>query len=114
MLNEAAAKKISRLVLIALGSKFDGEVLAAMTAMRKQLAAERLSFHDVAAAIEGNNGNRVVGFSRAEEPAIFARGVAKGRADEARRQRMPPDVCDDDGEPLWNEMARFCQQNTGA
>jgi hypothetical protein len=95
-----------------LSSDYDGEVLAAVKAMRRLFAAEGLTFHDIATVIESANGAiEERKYSDADAEVIFARGCEKGRAEEARRQQAPPEFYDANGHPQWNAMALFCQKN---
>jgi hypothetical protein len=112
-LNEPIAKKIARLFRL-LGSDQDGEVLASVAAMKRLFAAERLSFHDIATVIENCNGEiEELKYSETEVAVIFARGVEKGREEEARKkdQIVPTDYYDADGQPRWDAIATFCQKN---
>jgi hypothetical protein len=114
-LNEPVAKKIARLFRV-LGSDQDGEVFASVAAMKRLFAAERLSFHDIAAVIESCNGEiEERKYSDADAEIIFSRGVEKGREEEARRkeQIVPTDYYDADGQPRWDAIAAFCQKNHG-
>ena len=49
-------------------------------------------------------------YSDTDAEIIFAKGVEKGRAEEARKQTAPPEFYDADGYPRWNEIAVFCQK----
>ena len=55
MLDELVAKRVAKLFRL-LASDFDGEVLSAARRMKQQLAAEGLSFNDIATVIEQANG----------------------------------------------------------
>lgn len=109
-LNEPVAKRIARLFRM-LGSNFDGEVHNAVAAMKRLLAAEGLTFNDIATVIEGHNGEiEQKKYSDADAEIIFNKGVEKGRVEEARKQAAPPEFYDSDGQPRWNEIAVFCQK----
>ncbi len=111
-LNEPVAKRIAKLFRL-LASNFDGEVLAAVGRMRKLFKAEGLSFSDIATVIENCNGEiEERKYSDTDAEIIFAKGVEKGRAEEARKQQAPPEFYDADGQPRWYEIAVFCQQNS--
>jgi hypothetical protein len=111
-LNETTAKRIAKLFRL-LASDFDGEVLNAARRMKQQLAAERLTFNDIATVIENANGEiEEKKYSDADAEIIFSKGVEKGRAEEARKQEAPPEFYDADGQPRWYEIAVFCQQNS--
>jgi hypothetical protein len=111
-LNEPIAKRIAKLFRM-LASNFDGEVLNAARRMRQQLGDEGLSFNDIATVIENANGEiEEKKYSDADAEIIFARGMEKGRTEEARKQQAPPDFYDADGRPRWYEIAMFCQQNS--
>jgi hypothetical protein len=110
-LNESIAKRVAKLLRL-LASDFDGEVLNAARRMKQQLAAEGLSFNDIAILIENADGEIAAHkYSDADAAIIFARGVEKGRVEEANKQQAPPEFYDADGSPRWNEMALFCQKN---
>ena len=86
-LNEPVAKRIAKLFRL-LASDFDGEVLNAARRMKQQLAAEGLSFNDIATVIENANGEiEETKYSDTDAEIIFTRGVEKGRAEEARKQQ---------------------------
>lgn len=111
MLNEPLARRIAKLFRL-LGSDFDGEVLAAARRMKQQLAAEGLGFNDIATVIENANGEiEERKYSDTDAEIIFAKGVEKGRVEEARKREAPPEFYDADGHPRWTEIALFCQQN---
>jgi hypothetical protein len=111
VLNEPVAKRIARLFRM-LSSDFDGEVLNAVVMMKKLFAAEKLTFHDIATVIESCNGEiEERKYSDADAEIIYARGVEKGRVEEARKQQAPPEFYNADGQPRWNEIALFCQKN---
>jgi hypothetical protein len=71
-----------------------------------------LSFNDIAVVIENHNGEiEERKYSDSDAEAIFARGVDKGRAEEARRRELPPEFYDADGQPPWNQVALFCRKH---
>ena len=110
-LNEAVAKRIATLFRM-LSSGFEGEVLNAVAAMKRLFAAEGLAFNDIATVIESCNGEiEERKYSDSDAEIIFARGVEKGCADQARVQEGPPEFYDADGRPRWNAIALFCQKN---
>jgi hypothetical protein len=110
-LDETTAKRIARLFRL-LASEHDGEALNAARAMKRLLVAERLSFNDIAAVIESCNGEiEERKYSDSDAEIIFARGVEKGRVEEARKKDLPPEFYDADGSPRWTEIALFCQKN---
>jgi hypothetical protein len=109
-LNEPVAKRIAKLFRL-LTSDFDGEVLSAARRMKQQLVAEGLSLNDIATVIENANGEiEERKYSDSDAEIIFAKGVEKGRAEEARKQEVPPEFYDIDGRPRWYEIAMYCQQ----
>jgi hypothetical protein len=110
-LNEPVAKRIATLFRI-LSSDYAGEVLSAVAAMKRLFASEGLAFHDIATVIENCNGEiEELKYSDSDAEIIFARGVEKGRAEQARVQAEPPEFYDADGRPRWNAIALFCQKN---
>jgi hypothetical protein len=111
-LNEPVAKRIAKLFRL-LASDFDGEVLNAARRMKQRLGSEGLSFNDIATVIENANGEiEERKYSDTDAEIIFAKGVEKGRAEEARKQTAPPEFYDADGQPRWYEIAVYCQQNS--
>jgi hypothetical protein len=110
-LNEPIAKRIAKLLRM-LSSNYDNEVLAAVGRMKNLFKAEGLSFSDIATVIESCNGEiEERKYSDADAEIIFARGIEKGRVEEARKQQAPPEFYDADGRPRWNEIALFCQKH---
>jgi hypothetical protein len=110
-LNEPVAKRIATMFR-QLSSEYEGHVLAAVKAMKLLFAAEGLSFHDIATVIESCNGEiEERKYSDSDAERIFARGMEKGRAEEAQRRDLPPEFYDADGQPRWNEIADFCRKN---
>jgi hypothetical protein len=111
-LNEPVAKRIAKLFCM-LGSDHDGEVLGAVGAMKRLFKTEGLSFPDIAIVIESCNGQiEAKKYSDSDAEIIFARGVEKGRTEEATKQKAPPEFYDADGRPRWYEIAEFCKQNS--
>jgi hypothetical protein len=112
-LNEPVAKRFAKLFRL-LASDFDGEVLSAVRRMGQQLAAEGLSFNDIAIVIENANGEiEERKYSDTDAEIIFARGVQKGREEEARNRQPddPPEFYDADGSRRWDAIALFCQKH---
>src|SRR6516162_9527138 len=100
-LNEPIAKRVAKLFRL-LASDFDGEVLNAARRMREQLTAEGLSFNDLATVIENHNGEiEEKKYSDNDAEIIFAKGVEKGRKEEAHKKDLPPAFYDADGNPRW-------------
>jgi hypothetical protein len=111
-LNEPVAKRIAKLFRL-LASDFDAEALNAARRMKQLLAAEGLSFNDIATVIENANGEiEEKKYSDSDAEIIFTKGVEKGRAEEARKREAPPEFYDIDGSPRWYEIAVYCQQNS--
>jgi hypothetical protein len=110
-INEPIAKRTATLFRL-LSSEHDGEVLNAVRAMKRLFAAERLTFHDIAIVIEGCNGElEERKCTDSDAQVIFARGVEKGRVEEARQREAPPEFYDSDGDARWSEIALFCQRD---
>jgi hypothetical protein len=111
-LNETTAKRIAKLFRL-LNSSHDGEVVAAVTAMKRLFVSEGLSFNDLATVIESCNGEiEERKYSDSDAEIIFARGVEKGRAEESQKQKAPPEFYDADGNPRWYEIAVFCRDHS--
>jgi hypothetical protein len=86
--------------------------------MNQLLATEALSFNDIAIVIENCNGEiEERKYSDVDAEIIFARGVEKGHREgvenerRKREQIIPADYYDEDGQPRWEAIARFCQRN---
>jgi hypothetical protein len=112
-LSEPAAKKIAGLLRL-FGSNFEGEATSAFMAMRRLVASEGLTFHDIATVIENHQGEiEEKKFSEADVAVIYAKGVEKGREEEARKKEQiaPTDYYNEDGQPRWGAIAAFCQKN---
>jgi hypothetical protein len=110
-LNEPIAKRIARLMRM-LGSSYEGEWHNAVTMMKRTLETERLTFNDIATVIENHQGEiEERKYSDADAEIIFARGVEKGRVEEARKREAPPEFYGADGEPRWAAIALFCQKH---
>jgi hypothetical protein len=100
-LDEPVAKQISKLFRL-LAPDLDGEVLNAARRMRQLLAAEQLSFNDIATVIDNCNGEvEERNYSDADAKITFDRGVEKGRQEEAQKREAPPEFYDADGRPRW-------------
>jgi hypothetical protein len=106
------AEKVGKLFRL-LASDFDGEVLNAARRMKRLLGAKGLSLSDIATVIESCNGEiEERKYSDSDAEIIFARGVEKGRGEEARKREAPPEFYDADGRPRWNEIALFCRKHS--
>jgi hypothetical protein len=111
-LKEPVAKRIAKL-FCRLGSDHEGEALAVVSAMKRLFKSEGLTFTDIGIVIENANGEiEERKYSDSDAEIIFARGVEKGRAEEAGKQQAPPVFYDSDGRPRWHEIAAFCQKES--
>jgi hypothetical protein len=111
-LSEPIARRLAKLFRM-LGSNHDNEVLTAARKMQQQLGAEGLNFNDIAIVVENASGEiEERKYSDADAEIIFNKGVEKGRKEEVRKQQAPPEFYDTDGQPRWNAIALFCQNNT--
>jgi hypothetical protein len=96
-----------------LESDHEGEVMGAVAAMKRLCRSEGLAFADIAIAISNHQGEiEEKKYSDSDAEIIFARGVEKGRIEEARKQQAPPEFYDADGYPRWNEIALFCRKSS--
>ena len=113
-LNESAAKRIARLLCL-FGSAFENEAINALLAMRRLVSAEGLNFTDIATLIENHEGEiEAKKYSDADAEVIFRRGLEKGiekTRKECGGRILSTDYFDDDGEPRWLEIARYCENN---
>ena len=93
------------------GSHLPGERESAAHAMYRLCAGEGVSITDLAIALE--NSDREIAEKRYTDEdavAIFARGVEKGRA-ESRGRSLSASYFNEDGEPRWAEIAKFCHEH---
>jgi hypothetical protein len=111
-LNEPIAKRIAQFFRTLMSSTFKDEAISARDRMLELLKKEGLDYHDIATVIENANGEiEAKKYSDTDAEIIFAKGVEKGRTEEARKQQAPPEFYDADGAPRWYEIAMFCQGN---
>jgi len=104
-LNEPTAKRIGKLVRM-FGSSFENERNVALSKLVTVLDEESLTFNDIAVVIENADGEiEQLKFSDSDAEMIFAKGVEKGRKENTGHALSK---FDDDGEPRWNEIAKFC------
>jgi hypothetical protein len=109
----ALARRIGQLIRLQ-ASPIEGEAFNATGALRRMLPAEGLDFSDIAVLVENCDGRiETLQFSEDDVAGSFARGVERGRA-EGRGRGLSVDYFDDDGEPRWLDMAKFCQNNPAA
>jgi hypothetical protein len=86
------------------------EVLNTVAAVKRVFQSEGLSFADIATVIANHQGEiEEKKYSDADAEIIYAKGVEKGRAEEARKREAPPEFYDADGSPRWNAIALFCR-----
>jgi hypothetical protein len=110
-IDEPVAKKLSRLIRM-LSSSYENEQHNALRMMQRTLEAAKLSFNDIAVLIENHSGEiESKKYSDADADIIYAKGVEKGRAEEARKVTLPPEFFGTDGQPQWNVIALFCQKH---
>ena len=93
------------------GSHLPGERENAAHAMYRLCAGEGVSITDLAIALE-NSDHEIAEKKYTDEDAvaIFVRGVEKGRA-ESRGRLLSASYFDEDGEPRWVEIAKFCHEH---
>src|SRR5262249_4089960 len=79
------AKRIGKLIRL-VGANFEGEAIGSATGLRRLLQSEGLAFNDLATLIENCDGQiEKRKYSDTDAEIIFARGMEKGRAEEARK-----------------------------
>jgi hypothetical protein len=103
------AEKLGKLIRL-LSSDRDGEVAAAVEAIKCTLKNVNLSFHGLATGIEGGGGgNGKLKFTEAEAEEINQRSIEAGRKHERERNGFGGfhNVNDAD-DPSWHEIAREC------
>jgi hypothetical protein len=93
------ADKLGKLIRM-LSSDRDGEVVAAVHAIRRTLNGGKLTIHDLAEGLAGGGAK----FTEQDAEEIYRRGKADGRR-EADRDGEFRSV----DEPTWNEIARECK-----
>jgi len=97
------ADKIAKLVRL-LGSDRDGEVLAAVQAIKRALRTEHLDLHTLADSIESASAKT---FSEEDARIIFAEGVAEGRRQ--AQQDQPLNFNDVETGQSWHAIACACR-----
>jgi len=97
-----------------LDSAHEGETLAAIAGMKRLVTTRGLTFSDIAVLLENWSGEEIEAkkYSDTDAEVIYAKGVERGRAEQARKQDAPPEFYDADGAPRWYEIAMFCQKHT--
>jgi hypothetical protein len=109
-LNEPAAKRIGKLIRM-FGSSFENERHVALAKLLTLLDEEHLTLNEIAVVIENANGEiEQLKYSDSDAEVIFAKGVEKGRK-ENTGPTLSKQFFDADGEPLWVEIAKFCESN---
>jgi hypothetical protein len=104
------AKRVGTCVRL-FGSNFEDEALSSTRALRRVLPEHGLNFGDLAVLIENCDGRLdALRYSEAEAEQIFKRGVERGQA-QASGNSFSDQYFDDDGEPRWLEMVKYCQSN---
>jgi hypothetical protein len=94
-----------------MASPYDGEAAGATYGLRRLLPNEGLAFSDLAVLVENCNGAiEEKKYSDVDCQLAFERGVKKGRK-ECGGCRLSADYFDDDGEPRWLEMTKYCLSN---
>jgi hypothetical protein len=97
------ANKLGKLIRL-LSSDKDGEVVAAVAAIRRTLNSENLTIHDLAEGLATDDRK----FTESDAQEIYRRGTADGRR-EADHDSGFRSV----DEPSWNEIARECEAASG-
>jgi hypothetical protein len=109
----ALTKRIGKLIRL-FGSSFENEATAAALRLRKLLPSEDLTFNDLGTLIENCDSKiEEKKYSDSDAEIIYAKGVEKGRAEEARKRPLqePTEFYDDSGQPQWHAIALYCQRN---
>ena len=109
-LNEPTAKRIGKLVRM-FGSSFENERHVALSKLQTTLDEEGLTFNDIAVVIENGGGEiEQLKYSDSDLVTIFTKGVEKSRKENTGHALSK---FDDDGEPRWNEIVKFCENSPG-
>jgi hypothetical protein len=96
------AGKLAKLIRL-LASDKDGELVAAVHAIKRTLESCGLDMHALADGVEGTNGKK---FTEQDALEIYQRGVEDGR-----KTAEAPVSFSTVGEPSWNDIARECEAN---
>jgi hypothetical protein len=91
-----------------LSSDSDGEIVATVHALKRQLEAAGVGFHELAEHIEQPNGS---GVTEAELKRVYDAGYAQGIQDAENRRHGSEDFLGTDGKPTWEGVALFVQRN---
>jgi hypothetical protein len=94
-------------VIRRLGSASDGEIIAAVHAMRRILESAGADIHGLAEHVENPNGH----VNEADLKRVFDEGYAMGVQDAQNKQHGLDDFRNTDGKPAWPSVALFCQRN---
>lgn len=94
-------------ILRRLSSDYDGEVLAAVSKLKKLCAAEGVSLNDLVVSI-GAGETSEMKYTEADAVTIFERGKEVGRAETADEETEFFDI---DGNPNWYAIAVFNRDN---
>jgi hypothetical protein len=96
------AGKLAKLIRL-LASDKNGELVAAVHAIKRTLESGGLDMHALADGIEQSNGKK---FSEQDALEIYQRGVEDGRRG---AEQQAPVSFSTVGEPSWNDVARECE-----
>jgi hypothetical protein len=91
-----------------LSSDSDGEIVATVHALKRQLEAAGVGFHELAEHIEQPVGS---GVSEADLKRVYDAGYAQGFQDAENRRHGSEDFLGTDGKPTWEGVALFVQRN---
>jgi hypothetical protein len=96
------AGRLAKLIRL-LASDKNGELVAAVHAIKRTLESGGLDLHTLADGIEQSNGKK---FTEEEAREIYQRGVEDGR-----KAAEAPVNFSTVGEPSWNDIACECEAN---
>lgn len=93
-----------------LGRSGDGEVLAAVEAIKRKLQSAGLGIHDLADFIE-RPIEKPKGVSEADMKRIYDTGFRAGLEAAEKKHHGGNDFVNVNGLPSWHEIALYCQRN---
>jgi hypothetical protein len=116
-LKEATAKRLAKYFRL-LASDHDGEVSAALQAMKRLLANEGLNLNDIGIVIENAVADGPLEiepkkFTETQASKIYEMGKQDGRAEEANNHPAVEvtEYYDAAGNPQWSAIALYCQKH---
>ena len=101
------AERLAKLLRL-LASDRDGEVVAAVTALKKTLEGAGLDHHDLADMVTGKRGRGIT----PQEMQNVEREAYRAGFRDGQRNAEHDDGRDDDDEISWHDVAKFCLERS--